>query len=85
MPKEGGPTSLFIDFFLFRRRMERRAVMYGAAMTSLASAQAMEAEWPRLLGSMAPPSAASRSGYAGGEALAAEVTLRPRFNQCERV
>ena len=41
-PKVGGPASLFIDFFVMPWRFERRAVMYGAAMTSVAAAQSME-------------------------------------------
>jgi hypothetical protein len=40
--KVGGPASLFIDFFVARRRFERAAVVYGAGMKAGENAEAVK-------------------------------------------
>jgi hypothetical protein len=53
-PKVGGPGSLFIDFFVMRPLMARRAVIYGTAVTSAAAAESMETGPPPQYGGPPP-------------------------------
>jgi hypothetical protein len=53
-PKVGGPGSLFIDLFVLRPLMARRAVIYGAAVTSSAAAASMETGPPPQYGGPPP-------------------------------
>jgi hypothetical protein len=89
-PKGAGPASLFIDFFLMPWRLERRAVMYGAAVTSVAAAQAMETGPPAQYGGPPPQYGGPPSQYgnpppgaAPGQATPEEklLELKSLYNQ----